>query len=92
MNSATPGKPYVQNDMRVRWQNGRKNQIIKRCIDKRHDICSQVLFYDPNFDCLVEPLKCCVSETHPPAYQPITMGQYLEDTFNKTFVYRDYVE
>ena len=78
--------------MRVRWQNGGKNQLMKLYIDKRHDICSQVLFYDPNFDCLVEPLKCCVSETHPTAYQPITMGQYLEDTFNKTFVYRDYEE
>ena len=36
--SATPGKPYVQNDMRVRWQNGRKNQLIKRSIDKRHNL------------------------------------------------------
>ena len=35
-------------------------------------------YYEPNFDCLVEPLKCCVSQMHPPAYQPITMGQYLE--------------
>ena len=45
--SATPGKPYVQNDMRVRWQNGRKNQIIKICINKLYDICSQVLLYYP---------------------------------------------
>ena len=92
VDSATPGKPYVQNDMRVGWQNGRKNQLMKLYIDKRHGICSQVLFYDPNFDCLVEPLTCCISETHPPAYQPITMGQYLEDTFNRTLVYRDYGE
>ena len=78
--------------MRVRSKIEEQPSTIKRSIDKRHDICSQVLFYDPNFDCLVEPLKCCVSETHPPVYQPITMGQYLVDTFNKTFVYRDYEE
>ena len=35
--SATPGKPCVQNYMRVRWQNGRKNQLMKLYIDKRHN-------------------------------------------------------
>ena len=74
------------------WTNGLYPATWHRVANHGRDRYSQVLFYDPNFDCLVEPLKCCVSETHPPAYQPITMGQYLEDTFNKTFVYRDYEE
>ena len=83
--------------LRAEWhdcevENGRTAQLIKRCIDILQDIWSQFLFYDPNFDWLVEPLKCCISETHLPAYQPIIMGQYLEDIFNKTFVYRNYEE
>ena len=57
-----------------------------RVVNHGQERYSQVLVYDPNFDCLVEPLNCCVSEKHPPAYQPITMGKFLEDTFNKTFV------
>jgi len=38
VDSATPGKLWVQNDMGVRWQNGRRNQLIKRCIVKRLDL------------------------------------------------------
>ncbi len=29
VDSATPGKPCVQNDMRVRWQEGRRKQFFK---------------------------------------------------------------
>jgi hypothetical protein len=29
VDSATPGKPFVQNDLRMRWQNGRKTQFLK---------------------------------------------------------------
>jgi len=36
VDSATPGKPCVQNDMRVRWEIGTKNQFIKVCFYKRH--------------------------------------------------------
>ena len=72
------------------WTNGLYPATWHRVINHGKDRYSQVLFYDPNFDCLVEPLKCCVSEERPSNYEPITMGQYLEKTFNKTFVYREY--
>ena len=54
------------------------------------DRYSQVLFYDPNLDSLVVPLECCVSEDRPAAYEPITMERYLEETFDKAYVYRSY--
>ena len=54
VDSATPGKPCVQNDLWVRWQNdmrvmwqndikvrrqnGRRNSFIQVCIDKHHDM------------------------------------------------------
>ena len=38
VDSATPGKPCVQNDMRVRWDIGRRIQFIKVCSNKLHDI------------------------------------------------------
>ena len=45
LDSATPGKPCVQNDLWVRWQNdikvrrqnGWRNPFIRICIDKRLD-------------------------------------------------------
>ena len=36
VDSATPGKPCVQNDMRERREIGRRNQFIKVCSSKRH--------------------------------------------------------
>jgi len=30
--------PFVQNDLRVRWYNGRRNQFIKECSYKLHDM------------------------------------------------------
>ena len=46
VDSATPGKPCVQNDLWVRWQNdikvrkqnGYRNPFIQVCIDKRLDV------------------------------------------------------
>jgi len=38
VDSATPGKPCVQNDIRVRWQYGRRNQLINVSSYKRHDL------------------------------------------------------
>ena len=32
------GMPFVQNDMRVRWYNGRRNQFIKECSYKLPDM------------------------------------------------------
>ena len=54
------------------------------------DRYSQMLFYDPNFDSLIVPLECFVSEDRTAAYEPITMERYLEETFDKTLVYRSY--
>ena len=36
VDSATPGKPFVQNDMSVRWEIGRRNQFFKMYSYKRH--------------------------------------------------------
>ena len=36
--SATLGKPFVQNDMKVRWQNGIRTQFLKVFNYKRHDL------------------------------------------------------
>ncbi|MGA1599774.1 MAG: isopenicillin N synthase family dioxygenase [bacterium] len=70
------------------WTNGLYPSTWHRVVNNGKDRYSQVLFYDPNFDCLVAPLDCCVSPERPAAYVPITMGRYLEETFDKTFVYR----
>jgi len=72
------------------WTNGLYPSTWHRVINNGQDRYSQVLFYDPNYDCLVEPLECCISDDLPANYQSITMGQYLQETFDKTFVYRNY--
>ena len=34
-------------------------------------------FFDPNMDCVVEPLATCVTDTAPALYKPTTYGEYL---------------
>jgi hypothetical protein len=38
VDSASPGKPFVQNDMKMRWDIGRRIQFIKVCSYKPHQM------------------------------------------------------
>ena len=75
-------------DMMEIWTNGLYSATYHRVVHSGSERFSQVLFYDPNYDCRIEPLEACCSPERPPRYAPVIMGPYLEDLFDTTFAYR----
>lgn len=45
-------------------------------------------FFDPDYDCVVQPLPQFVTATVPPRYAPTTMGAHLVQSFDGVFEYR----
>ena len=47
---------------------------------------STALFLDPDFNAVVDPAQVpsCCSVTNPPAFEPITCGDYIMAKFNST--------
>ncbi|MFC7522029.1 hypothetical protein ACFQS6_22650 [Xanthomonas populi] len=45
-------------------------------------------FFDPDDDCVVEPLPPFVTAAAPARYAPTTMGAHLVQSFNGVFEYR----
>ena len=45
-------------------------------------------FFDPDFDCVVEPLPQFVTAANPARYTPTTMGAHLVQSFDGVFEYR----
>lgn len=66
-------------DMLHRWSNGRllstPHRVINRSGRARY---SCPYFYDPDLKTIIEPLPSCVDDQHPPRYQPISYGAFLE--------------
>ena len=75
-------------DMMEIWTNGLYSATPHRVVHGGHERYSQVFFYDPNFDCQIEPLEICCSPENPPLYEPVIMGNHLEKLFDSTFTYR----
>ncbi|CAM6118539.1 unnamed protein product [Calypogeia fissa] len=64
-------------DMLERWTNGLFRSTLHRVLSKGIDRYSVPVFYEPNFDTLVECLPTCCSASNPPKYPPIKSGDYL---------------
>jgi isopenicillin N synthase-like dioxygenase len=76
-------------DAMARWTNDLWPATPHRVINTAgRDRYSTVLFFDPNYDCLIEPLAACTGPGNPPRYPPVTMGQHLTNRFDDTFKYR----
>ncbi len=60
-----------------RWSNGRFLATPHRVVVPGEDRCSMAMFFNPNADTLAAPLPSCVSTEHPPAFEPVTMLDYM---------------
>jgi len=76
-------------DAMARWTNDLWPATPHRVINTAgRDRYSTVLFFDPNYDCLIETLPNCTGPDNPPHYRPVTMGQHLTSRFDDSFKYR----
>ncbi len=60
-----------------RWTNGRFLATPHRVVAPAADRYSMAMFFNPNADTLAVPLTTCVSEEHPPAFESVTMLEYM---------------
>ncbi|KAL2472070.1 2-oxoglutarate (2OG) and Fe(II)-dependent oxygenase superfamily protein [Abeliophyllum distichum] len=71
-------------DLLERWTNCLFRSTLHRVMPTGQTRYSMAFFMDPNPDCVVECLKTCCSESHPPRFPPIRSGDYLEERFKLT--------
>ncbi|KAJ3681830.1 hypothetical protein LUZ60_014403 [Juncus effusus] len=72
-------------DMLERWTNGIFRSTMHRVVAVGQERYSAAFFLDPNYDCMVECLESCHSETSPPRFPPIKMGEYIHGRFKATY-------
>ena len=77
-------------DALERLVNGRWKATPHRVLSPRNvDRYSSAMFLDPDYFAVIEPLTAFVSSFDQPKYDPIVMGQYVQDNFDATFNYRE---
>lgn len=71
------------------WTNGywraTPHRVINASDRPRHSVA---FFFDPNYDCVIEPLDEFVTDDRPAGYEPRTMGEHVQRGFDGTFAYR----
>ena len=76
-------------DMLERWSNdlfvSTPHRVINASGRERYSI---PVFYDPDYDTLVECLPNCASPDNPPRYPPIVAGDYITSRYDGTYSYR----
>ena len=72
--------------MTQRWTNDLYRATLHRVISpakkSRHSI---PFFFEPNFDTVVAPLEHCCSADNPPRYEPFHFGNYLVESFSRSY-------
>ena len=59
-------------------------QVVTTSTKERY---SSALFIDPDFNAVVDPahMPSCCSADNPPAFEPITCGEYIMAKYNSTY-------
>ncbi len=75
-------------DLLARWTNDRFQSTPHRVVNRSgHERCSMALFWDPNFDTVIDPaVVCSAGET--PKYDAVTVGDYVLQRYAEAFSYR----
>lgn len=76
-------------DMLERWSNdlfvSTPHRVINASGRERYSI---PIFYDPDFETVVECLPNCSSKDNPPKYQRTVAGEYITAQYDKAYAYR----
>ena len=76
-------------DMLARWSNdlfvSTPHRVVNASGRERFSI---PVFYDPDYDTVVECLANCASSDNPPRYPPIIAGDYITGRYDDTYSYR----
>ena len=75
-------------DLLARWTSDRftstAHRVVNRSGNTRHSLG---LFYDPNFETIIDPAEvCCAGEV--PKYEPVACGKYILSRLDAAFSYR----
>jgi isopenicillin N synthase-like dioxygenase len=88
--------PYIEGtfvinigDMLERWSNdlfvSTPHRVVNASGRERYSI---PVFYDPDFDTVVECLPNCASESNPPKYPRTVAGEYITGKYDDAYAYR----
>ncbi len=76
-------------DMMARWSNdlfvSTPHRVVNASGRERYSI---PVFYDPDYETIVECLPNCASPTNPARYPPIIAGDYITARYDGTYSYR----
>jgi len=76
-------------DMLARWSNdlfvSTPHRVVNASGQERFSI---PVFYDPDFDTVVECLPNCATPDSPPKYEPIIAGDYITAKYDASYAYR----
>lgn len=76
-------------DMLARWSNdlfvSTPHRVVNASGSERYSI---PVFYDPDYETVVECLPNCASNTNPARYPPIVAGDYITARYDGTYSYR----
>lgn len=76
-------------DLMERWTNhvyaSNPHRVTNASGGERY---SMALFFDPDFDTVIECIETCTGPENPPRYPPTTCGEYVVGRFNDVFEYR----
>ncbi|XP_026662239.2 2-oxoglutarate-Fe(II) type oxidoreductase hxnY [Phoenix dactylifera] len=72
-------------DMLERWTNCLFRSTLHRVLTVGQERYSVAFFCDPHYDCVVECLESCCSETSPPRFPPIRCGDYLVERIRTSY-------
>lgn len=76
-------------DLLSRWTNdvfaSNPHRVVNRSGNERY---SMPVFFDPDYDTVIETLESCIDSDHPSGYAPTTCGDYIRGRFDAVFEYR----
>ncbi len=76
-------------DLLARWSNDRfastPHRVINRSGRERY---SMPVFFDPNWEAVIDPRACNLPAGEMPRYEPVIAGDHIRGRFDRAFAYR----